>query len=468
MVDESFTSSKTSISNILLNDVRYIVPPYQRDYSWTAEQLENFWNDILEVKNSKSHFFGSMIFQKSDDNKELIVIDGQQRLATITILLAVIRDILYKEGDQKASILINQNYILKAFEDNKEFRKLSLNLSNDHYFYYCIQKELSDSQRQSFKDYEKTLSKTGKSNKLLKSSYEYFDAQIVNYIKDFDKIGKTLFLTDLSKTIREKFIFINIIVGSEEEAYLIFETINDRGLDLSVSDLFKNYLIRKSNEEKRKEIVESWNDITKKLDEKLRPFLLHYWLYKIEDTTERKLFSRLQLKIEKNQTTVQNFINDLRREAHIYSQFLNPELKFWKDEEILEILDDYNTLGITQSLPVLMSGKALYSLDPKKFKELLKLMISFTFRYTTICNFANNDLDKKFNLITKKMRNGEITEIEQIKGVLKEIDPTEKQFYDSFKNKDIKHKAVYLNCWKFRPEYPDTLSHQTQINTYDS
>lgn len=438
MVEESFKSERKSVGMLLVGTNRYEVPSHQRDYSWGIDEIEDFWNDLISSTQEKDYFFGSMIFQNSSDEKVKIILDGQQRLVTITILLAVVRDIFYTLRDTENVQSIEEHFIIDKYF-KKEVKKLILNLRNKDFFYYCIQKSPNDQEKQDFKEYEKK-NRLPKTNKLLRNAYYIFKEKIEKELKNKEKPWCIEFLTKLISTITDKFIIIMITVGSEEEAYMIFETINDRGLELSVADLFKNYLIRKAPPGEKNDVVRIWQEISSLLDDKIRPFLRHYWLSKFQMTTERKLFSVLKEYVETGKSNVRNFVKDLKEEATIYSALLNPDVQYWEDIKIVSLLEDFNVLDIKQCLPLLMSGNDKF--NKKNFIKLIEIIINFSFRYSTICNLHNNILERKYSDISKKIRNGIIKTVDEVKDLLLDIYPDDKQFVEAFKVKEIKNSSI--------------------------
>jgi len=131
MVVEKFIPDGLTIGSLLYGEEEFYVPPYQRDYSWKEEQLQDFWKDLCSIKDN-IYYFGSMLFKTSPENKKRIeIIDGQQRLTTITILLGVIRDMFYRRDmDNYEDAVRTQEYIIRKITKDKKIIKLSLNLRN--------------------------------------------------------------------------------------------------------------------------------------------------------------------------------------------------------------------------------------------------------------------------------------------------------------------------------------------------
>lgn len=438
MAQNSFTSELKPIGECILTlPIKHIVPEHQRDYSWDKETIE-FWADLIDYIKEENYFFGSMVFQKTGKDDELFVLDGQQRLATITILFAVIRD-LAKDFDDKFSNNIHNNYIVRELEDDKT-EKLILNLKNRNLFLNCIQKEKGKGKKE-FSEYEHELKKV-KSNRLIRKAYEYFEAKIMEELnKKSKKEEKIEYLKNLIG-LRKRFLVIKTVVGSEDDAYLLFETINERGLELSVADLFKNHLIREAQKDKRDAIIESWNIISKSLDDKIRNFLKHYWHSKVGVITERRLFREFKSYVKKNKMDINDFVEELKKEADIYSKFIEVNKSDWdNDSEITEILKDFRKLGTNQVYPLLLIAKNKFE-KIEEFKKLLKAIINFTVRYIIICGKAENVLETRYSNIAKNVRYDKDGEgkpnpnyIKDTKGVieqLKDLYPKDEEFKKKF------------------------------------
>src|SRR3989338_9813727 len=143
MAKQSFESRRLTLGELITGANIYEVPSHQRDYSWEKEEIEEFWRDLIGAIKEENYFFGSMIFQDSINEKIKIILDGQQRLATVTILLSAIRDLLYELKDYDYAQEIQSHFIIDKYL-KKEVRKLTLNVRNNDFFYYCIQKFPTD------------------------------------------------------------------------------------------------------------------------------------------------------------------------------------------------------------------------------------------------------------------------------------------------------------------------------------
>ena len=127
---ESFDSHKENLGKVFKGGNIYKIPPNQRDFEWDKSLLEYFWEDLLNSYNRKdiTYFFGSTIFEYNDKNNDVIVYDGQQRLATTTILWTVIRDVLWDLKEEEIARTIQGSYISQITEKRHDILNLTLNL----------------------------------------------------------------------------------------------------------------------------------------------------------------------------------------------------------------------------------------------------------------------------------------------------------------------------------------------------
>jgi len=441
---KSFESHKDNLSKIFKGGNFYKVPPNQRDFEWEKPLLEEFWHDLINSYDAKdkSYFFGSTIFEYNDDNNEVTIYDGQQRLAVVTILWAVIRDLLDDFKEHETAGIIQKNYISERTEKKEDIVKLTLNLRNKDFFYQCVQ--LPSTSKKSFDEYEKIHGKLSDTNKKIKTCYLFFKEVLNEEFNerklDTDK-KKTDFITDISEHLRDHFLIVIIEITNEEEAYMVFETVNQKRTELSVADLFKNYLIRKTKKKKdRVDVIELWKDIADTLDNKIKAFLKHYWHSKREVITDRRLFKELKKYIEKEKNKPLDLIKELKEEAKIYSALGNSDDDYWTEKDVRGLVKEFNILNVKQPFPVLVVGRKKF--DDKRFKKLLTLMINFSFRYNIICNLSPNVLERKYSDIAIKIRNGEIKDISSIVSEIKKIDkyPDDKLLTDFFIGKTLKMK----------------------------
>lgn len=417
--------------------IRFSVPLFQRSFSWEREQIEQMWEDINETisESRDEYFLGSIVLNQKSLN-ECEIIDGQQRLATFTIIFAVIRDAYNEMGDER-HVEIQMEYIAKKERDTRRiYGKLNLNKDDKDFFKKYVQDYGSINKEEEYKK-EASLSN---SNKLMFVAYKFFTNKISEELSKLSsQEQKVDYLIKLEECISNCFLVIAIYVGDESDAYLIFETLNDRGLELSVTDLLKNYLFSKSGKD-IKDVQKKWDEIITILSNKnVNTFLRHFWISTRSMIREKNLYSVLKKDI-KEQGDVLNFVSNLKSEAEVYEALLNPERQYWKSTSIVKLLEELNLLNVKQCLPFLLSCRVKF--NDSDFKKILEPCINFTFRYSTICNLNPNALERLYSSISIKIRNGTLNTIPEIKKEIKTLYPDNQTFDNAFVEKDIKEKKV--------------------------
>lgn len=240
-VNNLLDTSTVSFSDIIGNGKIYQVPAYQRDYSWKMDNWEDLWNDIISISDSEPqsvHYMGSIVLQNKGD-KKYTIIDGQQRLATLSLFvlatIKLIQDLVGKEIDiefnkERISLLSSKFLGDKDPASLTYSAKLSLNENNNSFYQSHLMVFRSPNNERTLRD----------SDKLLWQAYNFFRNSLKIY---FDKTadGESIAIF-LNKMVAERLMFIQIVVENEVSAYTVFETLNSRGVDLTVTDLLKNYL----------------------------------------------------------------------------------------------------------------------------------------------------------------------------------------------------------------------------------
>ena len=275
MASTNFKTENNTFRKLIGNGLTYRIPRFQRDYSWETEQWEDLWADILtslKEDEDSAHYMGYLVLQ-SKDEKTFDVIDGQQRLTTVSlIVLAVLKNIqrlieTEKDADANRRRLeqIRQTYI--GYLDPVTLitrAKLTLNRNNNDYFQkYLI--PLGDLPQRGFRA----------SEHLLRKAFEWFDKKVGDYLKE--KQGdEGMRLAQLVESISDNLFFTVITVTDELNAYKVFETLNARGVRLSSTDLLKNYLfsVLDRNSENRHELDEleqRWESIVNRLQSEKFP-----------------------------------------------------------------------------------------------------------------------------------------------------------------------------------------------------
>lgn len=371
------------------------IPRFQRPYSWGKSEVENFWNDIINDA-TDSYFIGSMVVYQTK-KPYFGIVDGQQRLTTITIVLSVIRDAFARLGETNLAKGVHK-YIEKP--NNDFINEFVLNTETS--FPY-LQKHI-----QSFKDSPSNINfdcDVGAEESSLKLAYELLSDSLEYYIPKVSESNTQLDIftpqdsVNRLKALRDKFLSLKLVfiqLDNEDDAYLIFETLNARGRDLKTSDLVKNLLLKtiKSSNTTYDSPKEAWNTLIKGFDDLsennvIDSFLLHYWISKQEYTTEKKLFSCIKSHILKSPQNAKELLGSLSTSAVAYSKMLSPETTTWTKEqfEIKLSLESLNSFKVKQQSSFVLSLLSAYTekkITLKQLKSMLNKIEHFHFVFNAI------------------------------------------------------------------------------------
>lgn len=335
----------------LLEEGRFVVPDFQRNYAWETKQVSEFWNDLEFITQSgEEHFVGSVILLTEPDNRDLQVIDGQQRLTTVFMLISLIRDLMVEQDTQLLQLQANTfdvshepiNILFKDLSTSQPRFDANALIRQD--FLDCVVRNPKDPKRRGFKRKDKP------DTRRLRKAYVFLDKTLRDYLarnagEDVQQRLKTLHT--LFQTILKSLKVMSISSHNRREAVTIYMTLNNRGLGLSPSDLVKSLLIRfvsKSTDGngflESREVLKKWGEIVENVGEdSVDQFLRHYQLVhgarqdddkSILAIREKDIFSIFEKDIlgearnpVKNPSEKAfNVLEDLIRKSEIYRRFL--------------------------------------------------------------------------------------------------------------------------------------------------
>jgi hypothetical protein len=419
----------------LLSDKRPLrVPAYQRNFSWTSSEISDLWDDLQGImyEGHENYFLGSMVFILKPDNS-LEVVDGQQRLATVSLLLAGIRDGFEAGGDKERAHHVETHYLcsrnLRTLEASP---KLALNeIDNDIYVKIIENAIALDEITQLSKNKESV-----ESNRLIAKTYVTLYELVRKTSQEFSNKN---YLSDLVETITENISCIQIITPSEESAYVLFETLNDRGLDLTLSDMLKNFLFSKAGK-RIDEVKHKWAETTVLVGQQyMKTFIRHEWMSRFGQTREKELYNKIKKLITSNPKAIE-YISTLRTSATIYDATRNPDHELWGkyNERCRTLLQEILLLGPVQCYPLILST---YLAKPDDLELVLGWIISLTVRYSIICGKGTGNLETTYGKASSLMRRPGI-KIKDIKDVLQGIWPSDEEFKLAFGQKTLSSPKI--------------------------
>jgi len=427
-VNNLLDTSTVSLSDIIGNGKVYKVPSYQRDYSWKQDHWEDLWADILTVLNRDSvHYMGSIVLQNKG-GKRFSVIDGQQRLSTLTlIVLATIKTLqtlidknIDKENNKERISLLTKKFLGDKDPGSLTYSaKLELNENNNSFFQTHLMVF-----RQPLN--EKTL---GDSDKLLWQAYNFFLGKITTYFQNNEN-GEDL-ANFLNKQVAEKMMFIQIIVEDELSAYTVFETLNSRGVSLTVTDLLKNYLFSLATKVDLEHAKEKWRKIVDTVGlDNFPAFLRHYWISKNKLIRQEYLF-RAMKDVVKTSPGVIELLDELEKNAQLYNALSNYSDPFWiGQKEQKKRIKEIELFKEKQALPLLLAS--YNNLTPEEFTKVLRVVSVITFRYTIIGGLHTNLKEDVYNKAAIKISSKELITASTIAKEVKPLYTTDKDFKNDF------------------------------------
>ncbi|MEA5139935.1 DUF262 domain-containing protein [Arcicella rigui] len=448
------TSSKT-YRQLMGNGLRYEIPKFQRDYTWEAEQWDDLWQDIksLLTNEETEHYMGYLVLQTSN-NKNFLIIDGQQRLTTLSILilatLKCLKDLVESgvdaEKNHRRKENLQNSYIgyvdpVTLISNNK----LKLNRNSEDYYkqHLVLLRDLP-------------LRNTNSSEKHMRECLMWYYDKIK---KDF-KTGEEL--AAFIDNIVDKLFFTVIEVTDQINAFKVFETLNARGVQLSSSDLLKNYLFSVVDEtnphiSEIEELENIWNSIVGKLGEqKFEDYLRYYWNSENKTVGKKNLFKSIKTNISTKEK-VFALVRNLRDTADIYIAIQNPDDVTWNTNiEIRESLRELKLFQIRQTNSLLMAGYK--NLDTSAFKKLVRTCSIISFRYNIIGGLNPNAQEEVYNSIALKINANKQFSVQDfqpiyISDINFENDFSTKEFKNTSRNhKIIKYILSKIEAYKYQNE----------------
>ena len=239
-----------------------------------------------------------------------------------------------------------------------------------------------------------------KSNKLLQSAYRTICDALAEKLRDGDAEDV---LIELEEYIAKKVCLIAIQVGDDYDAFVIFETLNDRGLELAVSDLVKNYLFSLS-EEKLPAFKQAWSEIGLLVGgEYLAPFLRHLWLSEFPFVRERDLYRALRARV-KTKSAARSFVEKLRKSADLYAALLNSEAPYWFDapKASKAALRTLRLFRVSQYRPLALA--VMEGGTPSEVESMLQIVLVISLRYTVVSGYNASELERIYSDAAQQLR----------------------------------------------------------------
>ena len=382
------------------SDKRFIIPVYQRNYSWQNKHCAQLLNDLkgLIKKPDVPHFFGSIVSSHMQGGKreDFLIIDGQQRLTTISILLIAIVDLLKHKKvipkDDRLIEKITKKHLVDEYQEDQ--RKIRLKPIKDD----CKAFDALFGDESDFVD-----------DSNVTSNFRYFRDRILNENIDID---------DLYDAI-SRLQTIDIFLQKDDDPQLIFESLNSTGLELEEGDKIRNFILMGLSSELQEKYYEAfWNKIEKNTHFKVSDFFKDYLTLKLNRTVVIKdIYFTFKDYVKKNNDDVEVLLKDLLEYSKLYAIILNP---MQYQNSFTAVLVRLSQLEFTVIFPVVLAILKRWSeknLTDQEVTELLRVTEIFLFR-RLIVGLATNALSKIFATldkdVTKKAQSSQLASYAEI------------------------------------------------------
>lgn len=388
-------ANETKVDKFLAtNETIFAIPVYQRNYDWAQEQCKKLLDDIIETGNNdktNAHFIGSIVYVHDDvytasGLTELTIIDGQQRLTTITLIYIALYRLAKQMNNDLLVNRIHKTYLINEFAPEEEKLKLKPTENNSE----ALKQILKSTEVDEFRGHSKII-----------DNFEYFRSAITP--DNYETVQRGL----------SKLIFVDIALDRQKDnPQRIFESLNSTGLELSQADLIRNYILMGLSRTNQEKIYKSYWEVIEKnaKDETLNKTRVSDFIRNYLTLKNKKIPNKsdvyLTFKANYPTTTVDDLevtLSELKSLSKFYNKLLNPKNE--TDLEIRQELEYISRLEINVAYPFLMKVYEDYSLgliDKFNFISVLSLVQSFTFRRIML-GLPTNALSKIFMTLYDKV-----------------------------------------------------------------
>lgn len=425
----------------VLESGTYTIPRFQRPYSWDKENVEEFWSDT--TSNVKEDYFIGSIVTYSMGSAAYGLVDGQQRLTTITIALCAVRDKYVSLGYEAPAKGIHRLIETRDLNDQSQF------VLKAESSYPYLQAKI-----QSFNKEDERI-ELGEEEIAIANAYSTISTFINSRVNEYEKLPQPEVATkEWLDEVRDKLLALKVIwitLETQEDAYLIFETLNTRGKDLTAADLAKNHLLRllpvEGNILDRPK--DHWMEMQSHLENanrsiQMTTFLHHYWLSKHPFTTEKELYRSIRAEV--SLANVKEVINELRSDCVLYRGIGEPEgLDIWTkptSDVKHSLYCVSNILNIQIANPLLLTALRLFKekkLKDKQVREIISLVERYHYIHTSISGLpSSGGIARMYAGHARELANAQDPNargrcIEDFKRKIKDKIPTKSVFASKFK-----------------------------------
>jgi len=406
-------AKETKLQDIIEGTKQYVVPLFQRTYSWTIKEWDVLWKDIIELSEAetpRSHFIGSIVNMPTvsvpEGISKFLLIDGQQRLTTIFILLILLRNKARESQNQELADEINNTLLVNPYKkDNDYFKLIPTQIDRDAYknLIYGKQNE--------------------KDNSLI-SAYNFFDKKLKQIQIEYER---------LKKIITSYFSVVSIVLDANDNPYLVFESLNAKGRPLTQADLIRNYFFMCIHIDKQDEVyTDYWEPMQTSLQDKLTEYIRHFLMRDGNIVKQDDVYYVLKEKV--SQANAIEYLQELKMYSIYYQRLIYPEVE--PELDLQKYFKRLNRIEVTTAYPLLLNLYGAYvdnKISKADFVDILKVLENYLIR-RFVCNVPTNQLNKIFPaLCPQLLANYQDNIVEGLKTILQSKSyPKDNEFYARF------------------------------------
>jgi len=368
-------AKETKLQDIIEGTKQYVIPLFQRTYSWTPKEWEVLWKDILELcgmENPRTHFIGSIVNMPTVSVPEgvakYLLIDGQQRLTTIFILLTLLRNKARETQNNRFAEEINNTLLVNQYKDGADYYKL-MPTQIDRTIYQNLINGITNTEE----------------NQITRA-YQYFDKKMKQVDIEAEKF---------KKIITSYFSVVSIVLESDDNPYLVFESLNAKGRPLTQADLIRNYFFMRIHIKDQDSVYKNyWLPMQTALNDDLTEFIRHYLMKDGSTIKQGDVYYALKESVSTSNAI--DYLKELKAFSVYYQKLRYPEYEL--DPEIQKCIRKLNRIEVTTAYPLLLNFYCNYAnnkITNKEFVIILKILENYLIR-RFVCNVASNQLNKIF------------------------------------------------------------------------
>lgn len=377
-------ANETKLQVALEGTKQFVVPLFQRSYSWEPKEWGRLWDDLMELyetENPRTHFIGSIVTMPTVSVPEgvakFLLIDGQQRLTTIFILLSLLRDKAKENGKKEFSEEISNTLLVNQYKKDSDHYKLQPTQIDRS----CFQSLM--------------ISKNVPPESQIAKAYNFFEKKMKMKNIDEEKLNKVI-ISNLS--------IVSIVLDANDNPYLVFESLNAKGKPLSQADLIRNYFFMRIHIDQQESIYYGyWKPMEDDFGETLTEFIRHYIMKNGTIIRQNDVYFSLKEHISRSDAL--ECLKDLALYAGYYLRIINPAKE--SNTGIRQALMRLSQLQVTTIYPFLLNCYHDYDqgkLQPDEFIQVLDVIENFIIR-RFICNVPTNQLSKIFSPLYLQIQN---------------------------------------------------------------